>query len=293
MVARFTAAAGLPTLVGVRSPSRKVTLVNRLRTLATALLATATLVAVPASVTGASGAVPDEYAALGDSYSSGNGAYSTNLDWGCNRNTYAYPWLVAEERPNTHLTFVACQGAVTDDIVNEQSGALSADTDYVSLTIGGNDVGFANLILNCAGSWSFNCGNAVEDTKWKIENELPAKLDRAYGAIRAGAPSATVVVLGYGRMFGKKLSCAAADGITEQEAIWANEVADMLDATIADRAAAAGFAFQSSIKSFTGHDVCARDPWLNGKSWSIADGYHPSRSGYANGLAPAVRAVIG
>ena len=124
----------------------------------------------------------DRYVALGDSYSAGNGAFSTNLDWGCGRNTYAYPYLVASERPNTSLTFVACQGAVTEDVINNQVPQLGADTDYVSITVGGNDVGFANLIINCAGSWSWNCGNAVNDAKDKIRNELPAKLDRTYAA---------------------------------------------------------------------------------------------------------------
>lgn len=264
---------------------------SRLRIRTTLALALTALVA-PA-VPSASAAVPDEYAGLGDSYSSGNGAFSTNLDWGCGRNTYAYPYLVAQARPNTHLTFVACQGAVTDDVVNSQVNSLTADTDYVSITIGGNDVGFANLIMNCAGSLSFNCENATNEAKYKITNELPAKLDRAYAAIRAKAPNATVVVLGYGRMFGKSVSCAAANGITAQEAVWANEVADLLDATIAGRVAAAGFTYQSSIKSFTGHDMCAATPYVNGKSWSIADGYHPTRAGYSEALAPAVRAVIG
>jgi hypothetical protein len=102
-----------------------------------------------------------------------------------------------------------------------------------------------------------------------------------------------VVVLGYGRLFGKDLSCAAADGITAQEAVWANEVADLLDTTVAGRVAAAGFVYKSSIKSFSGHDVCTTSPYLNGKSWSIADGYHPTRVGYAEAMAPAVRSVIG
>ena len=256
-------------------------------------LALATTALAAAQVPAASATTPDEYAGLGDSYSAGNGAFSTNVDVGCGRNTYAYPYLVAQQRANTHLTFVACQGAVTDDIVNKQAASLSADTDYVSLTIGGNDIGFANLIFNCAGDYSFNCENAANETKTKITDELPAKLDRAYAAIRAKAPQATVVVLGYGRMFGNDLSCAAADGITAEEAVWANEVADMLDATIADRAGAAGFTYKSSIKSFSGHDVCASTPYLNGKSWSVADGYHPTRTGYADAMAPAVRSVIG
>lgn len=264
---------------------------RRLRLLSALALATAAL-AVP-QVPTASAATVDEYAGLGDSYSSGNGAFSTNLHAGCGRNTYAYPSLVAQARANTHLTFVACQGAVTDDVVSTQVNALTADTDYVSITIGGNDVGFANLIFNCAGSFSFNCENATNDTKAKITNELPAKLDRTYAAIRAKAPNATVVVLGYPRLFGKSLACAAANGITAQEAVWANEVADLLDTTIAGRAAAAGFTYQSMIRSFAGHDVCASTPYVNGKSWSIADGYHPTRAGYSGAMAPAVRSVIG
>jgi lysophospholipase L1-like esterase len=259
-----------------------------------ALALAATALATP-QLQAASAATPDEYAGLGDSYSAGNGAFSTNLDWACGRNTYAYPYLVAQARPNTHLTFVACQGAVTGDVINSQVNSLSADTDYVSITIGGNDVGFANLIMNCAGDYSFNCENAANQTKDKIRNELPAKLDQAYAAIRAKAPNATVVVLGYGRLFSSNVSCAGANGITADEAGWAQGVADLLDTTIADRVAAAGsgFTYKSSIQSFTGHAVCASTPWLNGKSWSVADGYHPTRAGYANGLAPAVRSVIG
>ena len=58
-------------------------------------------------------------------------------------------------------------------------------------------------------------------------------------------------------------------------------------------AAGAGFTYKSSINSFGGHDMCGSDPWINGKSWSIADGYHPTRNAYSLGFAPAVRSVIG
>jgi hypothetical protein len=44
----------------------------------------------------------------------------TNLDSSCNRNTYAYPYLVSQQRPNTQLTFVACSGAVTGDVTGKQ-----------------------------------------------------------------------------------------------------------------------------------------------------------------------------
>ncbi len=236
----------------------------------------------------------DEYVALGDSYSSGNGTYSADLDASCYRSSYAYPYLVGQNRANTDLTFVACQGATTEDIVNGQDEALTPATDYVTVTIGGNDIGFADLIVHCAGAYSPTCKAAVDEANSRIDTELPSQLDAAYGAISAGAPTVKeVVVLGYGRFFGDDLSCAAANGISAEEAVWLNGVADNLDAAIADRARAAGFTYQSSIAPFTGHDVCAPDPYLNGASVSPADAYHPTRSGHAHGLAPLVRGAIG
>src|SRR4051794_8289440 len=87
----------------------------------------------------------DKYVALGDSYSAGNGANSTNLSSSCNRNTYAYPYLVATQRANTALTFVACAGATTGDVRSSQVGSVTSDTKFVTITIGGNDIGFTNL----------------------------------------------------------------------------------------------------------------------------------------------------
>lgn len=270
---------------------------KRLALSVTALSAVLALAPAPSSVAAKpspTAAAADEYAALGDSYSAGNGAFSTNLNYACNRNTYAYPYVVAQARANTHLTFSACSGAVTGDIVTKQAGSLAADTDYVSITIGGNDVGFANLIVNCAGWSDSACQSAVDTTNAKIANELPAKLDAAYGAISAGAPNArSVVVLGYPRLLGSNISCASASGISTAEVSMLNGVVDNLDAAISARAASAGFTYKSAISTFSGHDMCASDPWANGSSWSLYDAYHPTRNGYSRGYAPLVRQVIG
>ena len=74
----------------------------------------------------AGNAYAEKYVALGDSYSAGNGANSTNLNSSCNRNTYAYPYLISQQRPNTALTFVACAGAQTPDIINNQVNSVTA-----------------------------------------------------------------------------------------------------------------------------------------------------------------------
>ncbi len=264
----------------------------RIRRLPGAALAVA-LCALLVTPTGSSSAAEtDQYVAMGDSYSAGNGAHSTNLSPLCGRNTYAYPYLVAQRRPHTSLAFVACQAATTENIPG-QARFLSAGTDYVSLTIGGNDIGFGGLIFACTGDWSPGCDTAVADSEHAIRDELPGELDRAYATVRAAAPNATVVVLGYARLFGDNLSCAAADGVTSAEAAKLNRIADHLDKAVAGRAAAAGFVYVSSIRRFSGHGMCAADPWVNGKLPAAADAYHPTRHGYARGLAPELRSVIG
>jgi lysophospholipase L1-like esterase len=259
-----------------------------LGSLVTALVAVLLGAAPPAQ------AAAPSYVALGDSYSSGTGA-RTYLDDGttCQRSVYAYPALLASAKGYA-LTFRACSGATTSDVVSRQVSALDAGTDLVSITAGGNDIGFTDLIIACGGTFSPTCSSAVATANNRITSELPGKLDAVYAAIRAGAPNArAVAVLGYGRFFGSNLSCAAAKGITSTEAGLLNGIADNLDAVIGARAAAAGFSYVSAIGPFTGHDVCAADPWLNGRGYSLPDIFHPTRSGYRNGYAPMVRSVFG
>lgn len=236
----------------------------------------------------------DSYVALGDSFSSGNGTFLPDRSLRCYRSSRAYPALLAAQRPNTDLDFRACSGADSADVLADQVPALDADTDLVSITVGGNDIGFVDLIIACTGSFSPTCTSAVSAANSRIANELPAKLDAVYAAITAAAPGArAVVVLGYGRFFGDSLSCDAARGVTRAEAGLLNGVADNLDAVLAARAAAAGFSYRSAIGPFTGHDVCASDPWLNGRNLSLPDIFHPTRSGHRNGYLPLVRSVLG
>ena len=61
----------------------------------------------------AGAAAADRYVALGDSFSSGVGTGSYTLSSSCKRGVYAYPYLVAQQRLNTALAFVACSGATT------------------------------------------------------------------------------------------------------------------------------------------------------------------------------------
>jgi lysophospholipase L1-like esterase len=95
-------------------------------------------------------AYADNYVALGDSYSSGTGTRDYSLNSGCQRGPYAYPALIKADRPGTNLTFVACSGATTGDVLANQVPSLNASTNVVTITIGGNDAGFSSVITACA-----------------------------------------------------------------------------------------------------------------------------------------------
>lgn len=252
---------------------------------ASALLATGA-VAAPAAV----GA--DKYVALGDSFSSGVGTGSYTLSASCRRGVYAYPWLVAQQRANTSLTFVACSGAKTSDVLATQVQSVTADTSIVTLTIGGNDIGFSDLIVQCTVG---ECSAALDSARASLPTVLGPRLDSVYAEIRSRAAAARVVVLGYPRLF-STASCFGTFGISATERSKANQLADALDQLTAARATAAGFGFtyKTAIGPFTGHAVCSSTAWLNGFNlFNSVESYHPNRNGNSLGYAPLVRSVVG
>ena len=242
------------------------------------------------SLTGSAFAA-DKYVALGDSYSAGNGANSTNLDSSCNRNTYAYPYLLSQQKGYA-LTFVACSGAQTPDIINNQVNSVTSDTKLVTITIGGNDIGFTNLIIACT---TLGCSSQIATSQNQINTQLPAKLDATYNAIRAKSATARVVVLGYGRPFATPpVTCLAATGVSASEETSLTTLVDSLNNTIRTRALAHGFDYADVNPYWAGHHVCASNKFTNGLTiFNTADSYHPTRNGYANGDVPAIRAIVG
>ena len=257
------------------------------RRLLAALLMSSAAFAATAPAAGA-----DSYVALGDSYSSGTGTRDYSFDSTCQRGPYAYPALIDVDRPNTTLTFKACSGAKTGDVLANQVQALSAATNIVTITIGGNDAGFSSVITQCALPWPFSCSGDITTAQNYIRNTLPAKLDGVYSSIKSRSPSATVVVLGYPRLF-MGVDCNAGTFFSSGELSSLNTTADILRDTTRSRAQAAGFTFKDAIPPFTGHAVCSSSEWLNGLSSPTGDSYHPNRNGHKLGYEPLVRSVIG
>lgn len=234
-----------------------------------------------------------DYAALGDSYSSGVGTGDyIGASGGCKRSPDAYPELWQAAHDAASFTFAACAGAKTTDVTADQLGGLSAATDLVTITVGGNDAGFTRVMEACViGSIGGPgaCENATDDAIEYVHTTLPGRLDATYSAIAQAAPNAEVVVLGYPRLYTLDGSCHIGIGDTARG--YLNHAADELDQTIAKRAANAGFEFVDVRDAFADHGICSSDWWLNSTTWPIADSYHPNQKGHRYGYLPALQSV--
>ena len=259
------------------------------RALAAAALAAVTALVVSAAP--ATAAAPS-YVALGDSYSSGTGTRSYLADGtSCLRSVYAYPSLIASAK-GYDLNFRACSGAKIADVSNTQLSALTAGTAYVTLSIGGNDAGFADVLTTCAQpAWLSNCTTAVDRAQAYIRNTLPGALNTLYAQIRTRAPQAKVTVVGYPRIF-RGVDCNLLTWFSSTEMSRLNATADLINTTTAGRAGAAGFSFANPTTPFVGHAVCSSQEWINGLSNPIVESYHPNRTGHASGYTPTVSPFV-
>ncbi|MYZ38369.1 MULTISPECIES: SGNH/GDSL hydrolase family protein [unclassified Streptomyces] len=227
-----------------------------------------------------------DYVALGDSYSSGVGAGSYDSSSGnCKRTPKAYPALWAAAHAPSSFAFTACSGARTSDVTASQLGPLTAGTDLVSISIGGNDAGFADVMTTCVLQSEATCLSRVAQARSFVDSTLPGNLNSVYSAIRSKAPSARVVVLGYPRFYQLNGNCVV--GLSENERAAINAAADHLNLVTSKRAADYGFAFADVARAFTGHEICSGSAWLHSVNWlNIGESYHPTAAGQSGGYLP-------
>ncbi|MEU6282908.1 SGNH/GDSL hydrolase family protein [Streptomyces sp. NPDC047028] len=240
-----------------------------------------------ASAQASSTAVSGGYVALGDSYSSGVGAGSYISSSGsCDRSTKAYPYLWNSAHSPSSFAFNACSGATTDDVLAGQLGSLNSSTGLVSISIGGNDAGFADVMTTCVTSSDSTCLSRINTAKAYVDSTLPGKLDNVYNSIRAKAPSARVVVLDYPRFYELGQFCI---GLSDTKRSAINNAADELDNVIQKRSLDHGFAFADVRSAFSSHEICSGSSWLHSLNWlDIGESYHPTAAGQSGGYLPAL-----
>jgi lysophospholipase L1-like esterase len=236
--------------------------------------------------------IPIHYVALGDSYSAGVGTRKYLPESGtCMRSPDAYPELWAQAHDPATFTFVACDGATTAQVEQNQISALNSETTLVTVSVGGNDVGFTSVLTHCLLLSEVGCRDAVDKAEQAVRDQLPAKLDATYAKIRAAAPHAKVIVVGYPEL--NSLGTCSIPGYTDAKRAAINEGADLLASVISSRAAAAGFSYADPRPAFQGHGVCSSAAWINGPTSPVWNSFHPTVEGQSDGYLPTVDAITG
>jgi lysophospholipase L1-like esterase len=235
------------------------------------------------------------YVALGDSYSSGVGAGSYTTESGsCLRSTKAYSQLWANAHAPASYRSVACSGAKTTDVNANQLAALSSTTSLVSITIGGNDVGFSQVMEDCVLFGTDTCVSEVDAAENAARTQLPGKLDTTYNGIRSHAPNSRVVVLSYPRFY--HVGVWYCIGLSDTSRSKINEGANVLDGVISAAASRHGFFFADVRAAFAnGHEICdGSASWLHNVDWNdIVQSYHPTAAGQSGGYLPAFSSQTG
>jgi lysophospholipase L1-like esterase len=259
-----------------RSPARWV---------APVLLATAIPLATAAPAAAQPAQTPvQRYVALGDSYAAGPLVpIPTGEPAGCLRSNQNYPSVVARELGAGEFRDVSCSGATTENVTGPQSvplgknapqlDALARDTQLVTISIGGNDIGFGDIITECAtrsplqptGSACkdhYTAGGTDQLTR-QIDEAAP-KVARVLAAIEERSPDARVLLVGYPVILPDEgPGCFPVVPFSPGDVDYLRGVEKALNAMLADQASAAGVNFVDTYTPSIGHDVCQ----LPGTKW--------------------------
>jgi lysophospholipase L1-like esterase len=255
------------------------------------------------------------YVALGDSYAAGPLVpLQTGQPAGCLRSNQNYPSVLAGSA-GADVVDVSCSGATTDDFTDPQPvaptpnppqlDALDGSEKLVTLTIGGNDIGFADIIQRCATVSSTNlAGAACRDSFTKDgEDELTGRIDGtaskvadALDEIKDKAPDARVAVVGYPSILPDTgPGCFPVVPFSAGDVAYLRDVEKKLNGMLESEARDAGVDYVDTYTPTIGHDVCQLPPrkWVEGLvPTSPAAPVHPNAQG-ERAMAAAVGEVVG
>jgi lysophospholipase L1-like esterase len=274
-----------------------------------------------------------QYLAMGDSYISGEGAFNyvvgTDTDTNkCHQSVVSYPYLIGKQFSS--FASVACSGAVVDNVIrnakdhndyqtkpndvipsveqeNEaleehipgvvyQARFLQQDNpDVVTISIGGNDIGFSKILTRCVApfndfsSLSSNCYQTYEDRK-ELVNTINSKFNelyQTYTTLTNNAPNRRVYVIGYPQIISATGGCSLNVRLSQSDREFANQLISYLDSVIKRAAESAGVFYVDTQDALSGHELCQPTPAINGitegdDDWKrlANESYHPNKFGY-------------
>ena len=227
----------------------------------------------------AASAEPARYVAMGSSFAAGPGITrpADQTPDGCGRSADNYAHQLARRR-GLNLVDVSCSGAVTASLLQPWKGhpaqidALTTDTRLVTVTIGGNDVGYIAglgagacrfLAPKAADAGAPGKCPAASTAREDAYTELAAQMKRIAEAVRARAPSARLVFVDYPAVLPASGSCAMTP-LSAADADASRTVARRVVEITRQAALESGATYVAASALSTGHDVCGSAPWMNG-----------------------------
>lgn len=281
-----------------------------LRALAPAILLLVSCAPLPANVVGKLPAGA-RYVAMGSSFASGPGVtqLADDRDPRCTRSNDNYARQVAR-RLKLDLFDVSCGGATTQHVLNgwdelpPQIDVLTADTQLVTVTIGGNDIGYIGQLFAgscgtdaassdaskaaCAGfraraSSATSASQPVvsDEAKWSAAE---AGLTAIAAEVTRRSPRARLVFVEYLTVVPNGKSCGTIP-VSAEAAQKGRDTARRLSRLTRKVALRSGAEFLPVASLSQGHDACAKTPWVTGFVPAVpASGkpfvpYHPNLDG--------------
>jgi lysophospholipase L1-like esterase len=219
-------------------------------------------------------AATDNYVALGDSYAAGPIIPLQQKPWGCLKSDHNYAHLAAAGI-GLPLRDATCSGAETDDMTQTQGvtpgpnppqfDSLDASTKVVSITIGGNDIGFSSIAEDCFSATP--TGSTPCQDKYVVDGhdtiadriaETAPKVAGVLQGIHTRSPAARVFVVGYPAIFpeGPPTLCWPQLPVSWDDVPYLRDTQKRLNQMLADQAAANGSTYVDSYAASIGHDAC-------------------------------------
>ena len=253
----------------------------------------------------------DVYVAMGDSYASMGSATGEKADSSfCAKSKDNYPNELANRLGRSvEFTDATCQGSTTENIMGPrieedenvniapQIESLPRDADLVTISIGGNDMDFAN-IARCINEMmegsDRNCAQEFALPTAQRLAELPSKLTAVHDEIRKQAPTAIVIATGYTPLVSVEQQCELTEQVGREGVEWAVWLTAAINNAVKQSAEASGaiFVLPDDVEH---HTSCA----VPKERWADIDGSdtnsypaHPTPNGQET-MAKTVAEVLG
>jgi lysophospholipase L1-like esterase len=232
-----------------------------------------------------------EYVALGSSFAAGIGLgpRAPGSPLHCMRTTGGYPALVAQQT-GLRLVDMSCSGSTTSHILDggqlmlgPQLAAIGPGTQLVTITTGGNDLGYIGDLMAASGSmgWLGTWLNGdIQPVTARPYAGVATNLKTIVREIREIAPDAEVVLVSYPALLPPEGNCAAM-AISGQQADASRAVAQRLSELTRQAAIDAGAIFIDMDAASRGHDACSSTPWVYGAEAVGGTSFHPTAAGAA------------